>query len=140
MTSAPDLRQGLYDSVREAQPPTTSQEKLEPTPNAGTDEDTPSAGLQNPIGTAEIANELEKLKQQKREIVSALLGEAPPANGFSEHLHRLYRLNIRYHRISLIKHCVKLRSLDTLSQDGTYRYIQDCDMQTLETDLRLHCK
>jgi hypothetical protein len=40
----------------------------------------------------------------------------------------------------LIKHCVKLQTMDTYIEGSEYNYIQDSDLKSLEVGLRLHCK
>jgi uncharacterized protein (DUF2336 family) len=131
MTTAPDLEKGPYGSITEAQSPAASAGKVGATPNAVLAE---VAGI--PTETSEIAVELDNLKERKRKIVNALFN----ANDFSQCLHRLYRLNIRYHRMSLIKHAAQFYSMDMCSEGGEYQYIQDSDMKALEIDLQRHCK
>jgi len=49
----------------------------------------------------------------EEDVAHTSLQEAAVSNNFSQHLHRLYRLAIRYYRMSLINHCVKLQMMDT---------------------------
>ena len=59
-----------------------------------------------------MISELQNLRHQKQDIAHTLLQEAAASNNFSQHIHRLYRLAIRYYRMSLINHCVKLQTMD----------------------------
>jgi hypothetical protein len=73
--------------------------------------------LSNP---SEVVVDLENLKERKRAVLQVLVGDAAlAANDFSDHRHCLYCLNIRYHRMSLIKHSVQLYSMDTLVKAGS---------------------
>src|SRR4051794_10224557 len=139
MNTAPDLEKRPHSLLTEVQPPTSSNEKLAATA------DTVAGGnglLEQstiPTTSSKVTDLLQNLREQKREIVHALVGEDDDKD-FSEDLHRLYRLNIRYHRMSLIKHSVQLYSMDTLYDDGSFQYIQDSHMKAIEVDLHRHCK
>lgn len=71
---------------------------------------------------------------------SKLIGEVPTSGDFSNKLHQLYRLNIRYHRLVLIKHAIQFRLMKASPEDGHRRAIQPSDMKALGIDLCQHCK
>ena len=97
--------------------------------------------------TKDIAHPLETTDvfMTKLSALDRLLPSEEVINGkdFSERLHRLYRSNLAYHRVSIMKFAINLDEMNEMSRpsdNGPSVFIREGIMKDLEESLRQYCE
>jgi hypothetical protein len=95
--------------------------------------------------TKDAAHPLKDVYATKYPALDRLLSiqERRSGKDFSEHLHRLYRSNLTYHRVLLVKFAINLeeiREMSGPSDNGPAVFIREGIMKDLDESLRQYCE